>query len=125
MTLRCVPVSFGVGSCQCDLPLALCLRSTCLSIFYLYLPLSIDQCRTSFCSRWWSLSMLKEWRFATLSLWTRTASYEKLCGTPTTTPSCQIPTTGQVSASAPRLNKSRPYPLCALSFPLTSSSQLI
>lgn len=56
------------------------------------------------CSRWWSLSMLTVWRFATLNLWTRKALYVQLCGTQSTTPSSQTPTTGQVSTSAPRSN---------------------
>lgn len=60
--------------------------------------------------------MLKAWRSATLSLWTRTALYTLLCGTPSMTPSCQTPTTGQVSASAPRLNQKQNRPsLCPMS----------
>lgn len=58
--------------------------------------------------------MLKAWHFATLSLWTRTASYVLLSGTSTTTPSCQTPMTGQVWTSTPRLTRSITDPQCSI-----------
>ena len=75
--------------------------------------------RSPSCCRWWSLSMLKAWRSATLSLWTRTALYELPSGTSTTTPSCQTPMTGPLSASAPRPSRNRRNPHCSPSHNVT------
>ena len=110
---RSCPVVFGLHSIICGTCIWLLVNS----------PLSVS------CCRWWSMSMLTAWRSATLSLWTRTALYGPLCGTPATTPSCQTHTTGQVSASAPRPTRSRTDPHCVsmspfLCFPLNSQSQI-
>lgn len=71
------------------------------------------KCWPSWCS-WWNMSIWKAWRSTTLNHWIRKALFGLLCGTPTTTPSCRTPTTGQVSTLLPR-NNSNQISHCLLS----------
>lgn len=57
-----------------------------------------------FTSSWWNMSMPKAWRSITPNHWIRKALSGLPCGTLTTTPLCQTPMTGQVSALPPRTN---------------------
>lgn len=57
-----------------------------------------------FAPSWWNMSTPMAWRSITPNQWIRKASSAPPCGTLTTTPSCQTPMTGQVSALPPRSN---------------------